>query len=159
MFVWPVSTILANLARHCPEIYQGLMAFEKRIGSHEEWSELERIFCAFPALSIDYGVLEHADDVFVVKGGFARSDVGSWSAVEPFREVDEHGNALRGNVIDIDTCGTIVADGDKLVALIGIDNLIIINTPDVLLVCRKDRDQDIKKIIEALERNGMTEYL
>lgn len=159
MFIWSVSTILANLAQHCPEIYQGLMAFEKRIGSDEEWTELGRIYSAFPALSIDYAVMEHADDVFVVKGGFAWSDIGSWSAVEPFWERDEQGNAMRGNVIDIDTCNSIVVSEDKLVALIGVENLIIINTPDVVLVCRKDRDQDIKKVIESLERNDMNEYL
>ncbi|MBM3263511.1 MAG: mannose-1-phosphate guanylyltransferase [candidate division Zixibacteria bacterium] len=159
MFIWPASIILENMARHAPEIYRGLEAFAPHIGQPDEWTQLERIYSVFPSRSIDHAVMEHARDVYVIRGRFGWSDVGSWSAVEPFWDKDENGNALRGKAISIDSRQTISASDGRLIALVGVENLIVIDTPDAVLICRKDRDQDIKKIIEALEQRGMTEYL
>ena len=159
MFVWTVSTILNNIERFCPELHDGLKTIAPHLGTANEEEEVRRVYESLPTVSIDYAVMEQADHVFVVKGGFGWSDVGSWSAVQNFWETDAHGNAVRGRVIDIDSCGSIIEGGDKLVALVGVEDLIVIDTPDALLICRKDRDQDIKRVIEELERRGMKEYL
>ncbi|MBI4553715.1 MAG: NTP transferase domain-containing protein [Candidatus Latescibacteria bacterium] len=159
IFVWTASTILWHIERLAPELHQGLMEIERALGTADEPGRVRRVYETLPTVSIDYAVMERADQVAVVLGGFGWSDVGSWSAVQPFWERDEHGNAVRGQVIGVDASGMIVESGGKLVALIGVDDLIVIETDDVLLVCRKDRDQDIKRMISELERRGLTEYL
>lgn len=159
MFIWSVSTILNNMQRYCPALYDGLMTMEPCLGTANEAEQVRRVYESLPTISIDYAVMEHADRVFVVKGGFGWSDVGSWSAVQKFWKTDENRNAVRGRIIGIDTSDSIIEGGDKLVALIGVEDLIVVDTPDVLLICRKDRDQDIKRVIEELKRRGMTAYL
>jgi mannose-1-phosphate guanylyltransferase len=159
MFIWRTATILGSLARYCPEIYGGLTDFEAHLGNTDAWAHLTRIYDAFPTLSIDYAVMERADQVYVLKGDFGWSDVGSWSAVQPFWGKDPQGNALRGSVVAVGSRDSIVAGDQRLIALVGVENLIVIDTPDALLVCRKDRDQDIKKVIEILQQQRLEEYL
>lgn len=159
MFVWPVDLILSELETHCPEIHAGLRALGDHIGMPDEATHLKRIYDGFPNISIDYAVMEKADRVFVIPGTFSWSDVGSWSAVDQFWPADENGNAFKGNVVEVDVRNAIVESRDRLTALIGVENIIVINTPDALLICRKDRDQDIKKIIEKLEAENLNDYL
>ncbi len=114
-------------------------------GTADEPDHLKRIYTALPNISIDYAVMEKADRVFVVQGTFSWSDVGSWSAVEQFWPRDADGNAFKGEVIAVDVHNTIVDSSNKLTAIVGINDVIVIDTPDVLLICSKERDQEIKK--------------
>ena len=159
MFVWSVDAILSGLEQYCPEVYSGLSALDAYIGTDEEGAQLARIYTELPNISIDYAVMEKASRVYVVIGGFSWSDVGSWSAVEQFWPIDADGNAFKGQVVGIDVHNSIVDSSDKLTAIVGLDDIIVINTSDALLICHKDRDQDIKKIIERLEDLGQQEYL
>ena len=145
MFAWSVDTILSGLEKNCPTVYSGLIELDDYWGTADEPDHLKRIYTALPNISIDYAVMEKADRVFVVQGTFSWSDVGSWSAVEQFWPRDADGKAFKGEVIAVDVHNTIVDSSNKLTAIVGINDAIVIDTPDLLLICSKERDQEIKK--------------
>lgn len=159
MFIWKVSTILKNLERYLPETYAGLQRIQSAIGTEEERSVLEREFEAFHSESIDYGIMEKAQHIYTLAGSFGWDDVGSWLAVERIRQSNEFGNVITGNAITVDTKNTIIQGDKKLIATVGIENLIVVDTEDALLICEKDSAGNIKKVLENLKICNRTEYL
>ena len=159
MFTWRVSTILDNLKTFMPDTYEGLMRIGEAIGTEEQDEVLEREFNAFKSESIDYGIMEKAKNIYILIGAFGWDDVGSWLAVERFRERNEFGNVVTGNVVMVDTKNTLIQGTKKLIAAVGLENLIIIDTDDALLVCDKSSTGDIKKVLENLRICERTEYL
>ena len=159
IFVWKVSTILHNLERYMPETYQGLKRIQAAIGSGKEQVVLEKEFQAFQSESIDYGVMEKAENIYILSGSFGWDDVGSWLAVERLKTSNEFGNVVNGNVVTVDTKGSIIQGGEKLIAAVGIENIIVVDTPDALLICKKEHAGDIKKVLESLKISNRTEYL
>lgn len=159
MFIWKVSTILKNLEQYLPETYAGLLKIKNAIGTEEERSVLEREFEAFRSESIDYGIMEKAQHIYTLAGSFGWDDVGSWLAVERIRQSNEFGNVITGNAITVDTKNTIIQGDKKLIATVGIENLIVVDTEDALLICEKDSAGNIKKVLENLKICGRTEYL
>lgn len=159
MFIWKVSTILKNLEQYLPETYAGLLKIKNAIGTEEERSVLEREFEAFRSESIDYGIMEKAQHIYTLAGSFGWDDVGSWLAVERIRQSNEFGNVITGNAITVDTKNTIIQGDKKLIATVGIENLIVVDTEDALLICEKDSAGNIKKVLENLKICNRTEYL
>ncbi len=159
MFIWKVSTILKNLEQYLPETYAGLLKIKNAIGTEEERSVLEREFEAFHSESIDYGIMEKAQHIYTLAGSFGWDDVGSWLAVERIRQSNEFGNVITGNAITVDTKNTVIEGGKKLIATVGVENLIVVDTEDALLICEKDSAGNIKKVLENLKICGRTEYL
>ena len=159
MFIWKVSTILENLEQYLPETYQGLKNIQASIGTEDEQAVLEREFRNFRSVSIDYGVMEKAENIYILSGSFGWDDVGSWLAVERLRTSNEFGNIVDGNVVTVDTKNSIIQGGRKLIALVGIRDAIIVDTEDALLVCDKEHAGDIKKVLENLKICNRTEYL
>lgn len=159
MFIWKVSTILKNLEQYLPETYAGLLKIKNAIGTEEERSVLEREFEAFRSESIDYGIMEKAQHIYTLAGSFGWDDVGSWLAVERIRQSNEFGNVITGNAITVDTKNTVIEGGKKLIATVGVENLIVVDTEDALLICEKDSAGNIKKVLENLKICGRTEYL
>lgn len=159
MFIWKVSTILKNLEQYLPETYTGLQRIQSAIGTEEERSVLEREFEAFRSESIDYGIMEKAQHIYTLAGSFGWDDVGSWLAVERIRQSNEFGNVITGNAITVDTKNTIIQGDKKLIATVGIENLIVVDTEDALLICEKDSAGNIKKVLENLKICNRTEYL
>lgn len=159
MFVWKTSTILAQFEKYLPEMYQGLLKIEEAIGSSQEVKVLEKEFSDFKSESIDYGIMEKASNIYTLPGSFGWDDVGSWLALERFNRTNEDGNVVSGNVISINTKNAIVQGSDKLIATIGVENLIIVDTEDAMLICAKDSTQDVKKVIENLKICNRNEYL
>lgn len=159
MFVWKVSTILHNLERYMPETYRGLKRIQAVIGSGKEQDVLEKEFQAFQSESIDYGVMEKAEDIYILSGSFGWDDVGSWLAVERLKTSNEFGNVVNGNVVTVDTRDSIIQGGEKLIAAVGLENMIVVDTPDALLICKKEHAGDIKKVLESLKICNRTEYL
>ena len=123
--------------------------------------QIESIYPGIAGESIDFGVMEKADNVVVVPAEFGWSDVGSWSALPVVMEPDKAGNVAINveEKLALDAEGCLVYGGGKLTALIGVKDLIVVDTPDALLVCHRDRAQDVKKIVEELETRGLAEYL
>jgi len=160
IFVWKISSILKALDNYLPELFRKLKEIEPAIGTPEEESVLEREYLQFPKVSIDYGIMEKAPNIGTIKGGFVWDDVGSWSVLEKYLPKDERNNTLNGGKhISVDSRGCIIDSEAKLIATIGVEDLIIIQSEDVMLVCRKDRDQEVKKLVEKLKDSGLDEYL
>jgi len=161
MFIWKASTILKEIARWLPDLYAGLMKINEALGTPDEATIVPRVYKRLASISIDYGVMEKADNVFMLQGDFGWSDVGSWDALWEISTKDNKGNVLAGGgkAIFEDTEGSLVYSPKKLVALVGIKDLIIVETKDALLICKKGRSQDVKKVVEALEDKHLKKYL
>ena len=159
MFVWKVSTILEQLQEHLPETYEGLRRIGAAIGTDQEEQALEREFRQFKSESIDYGVMEKAKDIYILSGAFGWDDVGSWLALGRIKRSDEFGNVVSGNVVTVDTKGTIVQGGDKLIAAVGLEDMIVVDSGDALLICEQGHAGDIKKVLENLRICNRTQYL
>ena len=159
MFVWKLSTILHNLEQYLPEIYAGLCRIGESLGQKDEQEVLEREFGAFPSESIDYGVMEKARNIYIHTGSFGWDDVGSWLAVERIKKSNEFGNVIDGNVVTVDTANCIIQGEEKLIATVGLEDMIIVDTPDALLICEKSRAGEIKRVLENLRICNKTEYL
>lgn len=159
MFVWKVSTVLENLQKYLPDTFAGLERIGAAVGTADEQTVLEKEFSAFKAESIDYGIMEKAKNIYILTGAFGWDDVGSWLAVGRIKKSNEFGNVIDGNVITVDTKNTIVQGGKKLLAVVGVKDLIIVDTEDALLVCDKHSAGSIKKVVENLQICNRTEYL
>ena len=120
---------------------------------------LAREFVAFKSESIDYGIMEKASNIYILTSAFGWDDVGSWLAVGRIKKTNDLGNIVSGNAITVDTKNTIIQGEKKLIATVGLENMIIVDTSDALLVCEKDHAGDIKKVLENLRICNRTEYL
>lgn len=159
MFIWRVSSILGNIEKFLPETYAGLMRIKDAIGTSGQESVLESEFKGFASVSVDYGIMEKADNIYILSGSFGWDDVGSWLALERHRMSNEFGNILAGNTVTIDTADCIIQGADKLIATVGLEDMIVVDSNDALLICKKDRAGDIKKVLENLRMCGHDEYL
>lgn len=152
MFVWRASTILKYFERLLPDIYDKLMIIKEAMGTASEYEVIKAIYDTIPKISIDYGIMERADHVYMLEGDFGWNDIGSFDALPALYDSDENGNVVRGEHIFVDCKENIVIGDRKLIAGVGVENLIIVDTEDALLVCRKDRAQDVKEIVAVLEK-------
>ena len=159
MFIWRADVILNEVKRSIPELHDLLMSVEPSLGTSLFDQSLEHAYGLMRGISIDYGVMEKASGVCVIRGDFGWSDVGSWDEVYRLSQKDEHGNHSEGKVISIGTKSSYIFTSDKLVATVGVDDLIIINTPDALLVCKRGQSQEVKEIVDHLRRKQMNDYL
>ncbi len=159
MFVWKASTILAEIARHLPEINHGLLQIGEALGTDNEEDVIETIYPLLPSVSIDYGVMEKAENVLVIPADFGWSDLGSWDALWEESPKDENGNVIRGRFIGVDSGDSLVYSPDKLVAIVGVQDIFVVETKDALLICRRDRSQDVRKVVEEIEKKGLIGYL
>ncbi len=159
MFIWKLSSIWKNMEKYMPETYAGLQRIGAAIGTPEEEAVLEQEFAALPSVSIDYGIMEKAQHIYTIPGTFGWDDVGSWLAVERIKKTNEDGNVVNGNVITIDTHNCIIQGTNKLIAAVGLRDLIIVDTEDAILICEKHRAGDIRKVTENLKICNRDEYL
>lgn len=159
MFIWKVSTILENLERYLPETAAGLRRIGEAVGTEQEETVLEREFQSFSSESIDYGVMEKAENIYIYTGAFGWDDVGSWLAVGRIKKSNEFGNIVDGNAVTVETKNTIIQGGGKLIAAVGLENMIVVDTEDALLICDQDHAGDIKKVLENLRICNRTEYI
>ena len=161
MFLFSAARYLEELGRHAPGILAAAREAHARASSDLDFTRVdEAAFKASPSDSIDYAVMEKTDRAAVVPVSCGWSDIGSWSSLWSVAERDADGNRHEGDVISVDTTGSLVrASERRLVATIGVEDLVIIDTPDATLVARKDRVQDVKAVVDALNAAGRTEHL
>ena len=159
MFIWKLTTILNNIQKYMPDMYEGLIKIRDSIHTPEENDVLEREFKKFLPESIDYGIMEKAQNIYILPGSFGWDDVGSWLAVERIRKSNELGNVVSGNIITIDTKNCIIEGTRKLIAAVGMENMIVVDTDDATLICNKNSTGDIKKILENLKICNRNEYI
>ena len=159
IFIWKASVILREIEMHLPDLYVQLLKIRESIGKPDYEQSLEHAYRIIRSISIDYGVMEKAGNVFVVKGDFGWSDVGSWDEVVRLMPKDHEGNSIRGKSILLHSKNNYVDAGDKIVAAIGVEDLIIINTSDAVLVCKKGLSQEVKEVVDFIRRKQMNDYL
>ena len=159
MFVWRADSIWREIRHHLPQLAHALEPLAEIRHADTLTAVLNEVYPRLLSVSIDVGVMERAQDVWVVPADIGWSDVGSWRALGELLAADAHGNVVIGEQRGIDTSGCLIHSPSKLVATIGLSNLVVIETDDVLLICPKERDQDVRKLVELLEREGRQDLL
>lgn len=159
MFVWRASSIMNSIEKLLPDIKEKLDVIGASIGTDSYEEVFEKEFFEMKSISIDYGVLEKADNMYVVPGSFGWDDVGSWLAVGRIKKTNENGNVVNGNVITIDSENNIIQGENKLIAAIGLKDMIIVDTEDAMLICDKDKAGDVKRVLENLRICNRDEYI
>jgi mannose-1-phosphate guanylyltransferase len=158
MFIWRVSTLLNNFQRFQPRMAQQLARIASGGGVRAR-SSFRRIFPRLEKISIDYALMEKISGIFAVAADIGWNDVGSWIVVYELARRDREGNVLPGRSLSLDSRGTMVVSRRKFVVTVGVQDLIIVDTPDALLVCARGRSQDVGRAVQELERLGMDELL
>lgn len=161
MFIWQAKTAMAEFERQQNEMYQLLKTLQTSVDTPEYQSALESMWEKMPKISIDYAIMEDAHDMVVIPVDIGWSDVGTWSSLYDILDRDKFGNCGNNGSekrIVLDTTETLLFS-DKLTVAIGVDNIIVVETDDVLFVCHKDRAQDVKQIVTYLGENDLKDYL
>ena len=159
IFVWKASTILEELGFQQPKLAKILKELSRHIGTPEFPAALRKAYAKMPSLSIDHAVMEHSARSVVVPIDFGWSDVGSWGSLEEVATLDKAGNVRNGNIIDMGSRQSVLFADRRVVATIGLDNMVVVDTPDATLVCPKDRAQDVKAIVSLLKQQQAPEHL
>jgi len=153
IFIFRRDALLTALSRYQPELYRGLA----RLLDRENRPPLDEVYENLPSISLDHGILEKADNVAVVPVEMGWNDVGTWEALHNIFPRDDRGNVLWGRTLDRDSRECLVYAQDRLVATIGLERTIVVDTPDATLVCHRDRVQDVKDLVAELQRQNMVE--
>ncbi len=159
MFVWKASSLKKAFKKFSPPLYDYMEKFSKYIGKKNEKTMLRRMFYELPTISIDYAIMERANNVYVVEGDFGWDDIGSWNALKRIYAPDENENVFIGDVLDIDSKNVTVFSNNSVVATLGLKDLVIVSTKDAILVCPKNRCQDVKLIVKLLREKGYNDLL
>jgi len=161
IFVWQVKNIIQAFEKYLPEMYDVFAAEKEKFNTPGEKEALQTIYPLCTNISIDFGIMEKADNVYLIPSSFGWSDLGTWNSAYENLEKDYLENAVAGdNVIVIDASRCMVhAPNDKLVVLQGLDKFIVVDTPDVLLICHREKEQEIKEYVAEVKRNKGDQYL
>ncbi|HZF63058.1 MAG TPA: mannose-1-phosphate guanylyltransferase [Chitinophagaceae bacterium] len=161
IFIWKLACITDAFRLHLPEMFDLFSGEQQRLNTNEESAAIESIYPLCTSISIDFGILEKASNVYVIPASFGWSDLGTWNSAWENMEKDYWENAVVGSkvmVVDATKCVVHTAD-EKLVVLQGLDNFIIVDTKDVLLICQKEKEQEIKEYVGEVKRNMGDKYL
>ncbi len=159
MFIWRVDRIMAEFARQMPDLHNALEAIGAALGTPEAAEVTARVWQSVPRMSIDYGIMEGAENVAVVPIDIGWSDVGSWAALYDEAARAPGDNVVKsGELLAIDTEGCLV-QSDKLVTTVGLRDLVIVDTRDVLMLCPRERTQEVREIVRQLKTQKRSEYL
>jgi mannose-1-phosphate guanylyltransferase len=159
IFAWRSSDLLAEIERLLPELASGLAKIREAWGEASAAAVLDAVYPNLPATSIDYGIMERASACWVVPVDFPWSDVGSWPAVGDELPADDRGNAVRGRVEPLDASGNVVVSTGPVVAAVGVHDLVVVATPDAVLVVPRDQAQRVKEVVDRLRERGWEDVL
>lgn len=159
IFVWQIARILAEMRTLLPELCAALDEIDAALDTPNARSVLETVWPTIQPITVDVGVMEKAQRVVVIPISVGWNDVGSWKAVAEVIPADAHGNTIHGEHIALDTANTLMWGGKRLIATIGLKDMIIVDTDDVVLICPKDRAQDVKILVDRLRKENKRQYL
>lgn len=160
IFVFRADVILAAFEQHMPEMKKGLSALSKVAGKRTFGSVLKKVFPKLPSISIDYGVMEKASNIAVLPGDFGWSDVGSFAAIPEVRPADENGNVISGaSAVVVDCKGCVVLADKRPLAVVGLTDVVVVDSGDAVLVVPREKSQDVRKVVEALKARKLQKYL
>lgn len=161
MFIWKASTILRYFKELLPDIYEYLIKIGDAMGTDKESEVIEALYPEIPKISIDYGIMERAKGVLMLEGDFGWNDVGSFDSLEEVYGSDENDNVVMANahMIDTEDCILYSTDSNKLIATLGVEDLIVAQTDDVVLVCNRSRAQDVKLFVDQMSGKDNESFL
>lgn len=161
MFVWRVDRILEEIEHHMPIFYQQLQEIAAALDTPDEEAVINRIWPQVVKETIDYGIMEKAANVAVIPVEIGWHDIGSWASLPELIEADAQGNTVVGSHVGVDTQNSLIFNqgGDRVIATIGVEDLVIVTTDDAILICTKEREQDVRAIVDRLEKNDKTDWL
>lgn len=160
IFLFRADVILEAIAQHMPELSKGLEKIAKTVGTRAYAATLAKVFPKLPSTSIDYGVMEKADGIAVVPGDFGWSDLGSFSALPEVRKADAAGNVISGKgALVLDSKGCVVLANGRPLAVVGMEDVVVVDAGDAVLVLPKAKAQDVRKVVEALKAKKLERFL
>lgn len=159
IFVWKTDTIRSYIRELMPDMHDIMETMKVGMKSGNREIVIRSEFKKMPDQSIDYGIMEKVKNIYVIPCVFGWDDVGSWTALERINELDDHGNVIKGNILNLDTKRCIIESNGKLIATLGIEDLIIVDTEDVTLICTKDKAQEVKLLLKELRMQKLEQYL
>lgn len=159
MFVWKTRMLLQEIEKHAPALHKGLVEIRKSVGTDKESEVVRKVFKKLQPISVDYAVMEKTGLAAVIPADIGWSDVGSWTALEDVSERDAAGNIITGNVLDIGSHDSIIYAEKRLVAAIGLKEMVVVDTPDATLVCPKEQAQEVKSVVAELKKRNAEEHL
>ena len=159
IFMWKASTVLDELQQQKPSLVKGLKRVEAMIHEGASKAEIAKQYHRLESVSIDHGVMEHSSHSAVIPVDFGWSDVGSWGSLEEVASRTKAGNVMNGNIMDMGSTNSVLFADRRVVATIGLSDMVVVDTPDATLVCPKSRAQDVKKVVEELKKREAPEHL
>lgn len=151
IFVWKASVIAEELKKHMPDLYRGCIEIRDALGTRRAPGVIRKVYGSIERVSIDYGIMEKSDRVVVARADFDWDDAGSWCALERHFPADGKGNVVLGKSVALDTERCIIVSDDGIVACLGVKDLVVVKTPDAVLVCHRGAAQELKRIIKELK--------
>jgi mannose-1-phosphate guanylyltransferase len=159
LFIFKISVFLEAVKQFAPDLYADLRKIQADLGTPSFEETLDTIYRAVESISVDYGIMEHAKNIYLVEGNFDWNDLGSWESVYLTDKKDENGNAGSGEAILLDTKNSYVYSDHGLVAVVGLDDIVVVQDGDTTLVCKRDKTEDVKKIVEQLNAGKKDKFL
>ena len=162
MFIWKASLILNKMKEYVPDIFEDIKTIGDAMNTPEEQEVLHEVYPKIRKISIDYAVLEKSaakGDVLVIPGDCGWNDIGSWDMMNILHKPDGNGNICIGDVVSVDVRDAVIYSSGRTITAVDIENIVIVEMPDAVMVCRKDKAQGVKKIVDALNETGRTELL
>lgn len=159
MFLFRAKDMIEEFKTHMPELYKAFNAHMNALNTKNEDAALKQIYKTVKDESIDYGVMEKSKKIAVVTADFRWSDIGSWAAMDEVLPKDENGNVKFGNVVEVDCKNSILFAGDRLIAAIGLEDAVVVDTQDATLIAPKSEVQKVKDLVGRLKSQGKEEYL
>ena len=161
LFIFKISVFIDSIKEFAPDLYNDLRKIQADFGTPDYELTLDTIYRAVKSISVDYGIMEHAKNIYLVEGNFDWNDLGGWESVYLTDKKDENGNgnAGSGESIFLDSKNSYIHSENGLVALIGLDDVIVVQDGNTTLVCKRENAEDVKKIVEQLKAKNKTQYL
>ena len=166
IFIWQAGVFLEAVKNFLPRLYGEMVPLRNSLGTPRERRVLEKIYARVQSVSVDYGIMEKADNVALMEAQFSWNDVGSWAALGKIWPKDDKGNArsggtmpARGKILAIDSEGCLIRGEEKLIAVIGLKDTIVVEAGNAFLVCPRERAQEVRKVLQELKNRGWKEYL
>ena len=166
IFIWQAGVFLDAVKKFLPRLYEEMIPLRNSLGTSRERKTLEKIYARAQSVSVDYGIMEKADNVALLEAQFSWNDVGSWAALGKIWPEDEKGNVLSGGltpgrrrILAIDSAGCLIRGEEKLIAVIGLKDTIVVEAGNAFLVCPRERAQEVRRVLEELKQRGWKEYL
>ncbi len=162
LYCWSTQTIFEAFKKHSPKMGEGIKDILDALGTPSQQKTIEKVYEDAENISIDYAISERADNIVVIPGDFGWSDIGDWKVVYDTLDKDVNENALVGDpqsLINIDSKTSMIETNGRLVVTIGLEDIVVVDTEDAILICAKDRTQDVKKVVEKLKEDKKEKYL